>query len=128
MVGLELVDVVRLKEESGINVYYLVVCDLVSLFELVQFNVLEFYLWGSYVEVFEQVDWVVFDLDLGLDVFFVEVKKVVIDICKLLVQLELELFLCVFGGKGLYVVVLFNLGCDWDLIKCFVKGFVEVLV
>ncbi|MBD4105943.1 hypothetical protein GUH66_10220, partial [Xanthomonas citri pv. citri] len=40
--GLELVDSVRLKEDSGINAHYLVVRDAASLLELVQFNALEF--------------------------------------------------------------------------------------
>lgn len=36
--GLELVDSVKLKEDSGINAHYLVVRDAASLLELVQFN------------------------------------------------------------------------------------------
>ncbi len=125
--GLELVDSVRLKEDSGINAHYLVVRDAASLLELVQFNALEFHPWGSHAEAPDRADRVVFDLDPGPDVPFSEVKKAAVDIRKLLAQLELESFLRVSGGKGLHVVVPLNPGCDWDLTKRFAKGFADAL-
>jgi len=125
--GLELVDSVRLKEDSGINAHYLVVRDEVSVLELVQFNALEFHPWGSHGESPDRADRVVFDLDPGPEVPFSEVKKAAVDIRKLLAQLELESFLRVSGGKGLHVVVPLNPGCDWDLTKRFAKGFAEAL-
>ncbi|TDB33875.1 ATP-dependent DNA ligase, partial [Stenotrophomonas sp. TEPEL] len=125
--GLELVDSVRLKEDSGINAHYLVVRDAASLLELVQFNALEFHPWGSRAGNPDRADRVVFDLDPGPDVPFAEVKKAANDIRKLLAQLELESFLRVSGGKGLHVVVPLNPGCDWDLTKRFAKGFADAL-
>ncbi len=125
--GLELVDAVKLKEDSGINAHYLVVRDAASLLELVQFNALEFHPWGSHAEAPDRADRVVFDLDPGPDVPFAEVKKAATDIRKLLAQLELESFLRVSGGKGLHVVVPLNPGCDWDLTKRFAKGFADAL-
>ena len=125
--GLELVDSVRLKEDSGINAHYLVVRDAASLLELVQFNALEFHPWGSHAEAPDRADRVVFDLDPGPDVPFSDVKKAALDIRKLLEQLELESFLRVSGGKGLHVVVPLNPGCDWDLTKRFAKGFADAL-
>ncbi|CAD1790705.1 ATP-dependent DNA ligase [Xanthomonas arboricola pv. juglandis] len=125
--GLELVDAVRLKEDSGINAHYLVVRDAASLLELVQFNALEFHPWGSHAEAPDRADRVVFDLDPGPDVPFSEVKKAAVDIRKLLEQLELASFLRVSGGKGLHVVVPLNPGCDWDLTKRFAKGFADAL-
>ena len=125
--GLELVDSVKLKEDSGINAHYLVVRDAASLLELVQFNALEFHPWGSHAEEPERADRVVFDLDPGPDVPFAEVKRAATDIRKLLAQLELESFLRVSGGKGLHVVVPLNPGCDWDLTKRFAKGFADAL-
>lgn len=125
--GLELVDSVRLKEDSGINAHYLVVRDEASLLELVQFNALEFHPWGSHAEAPDRADRVVFDLDPGPDVPFSEVKKAAVDIRKLLEQLELASFLRVSGGKGFHVVVPLNPGCDWDLTKRFAKGFAEAL-
>lgn len=125
--GLELVDAVKLKEDSGINAHYLVVRDAASLLELVQFNALEFHPWGSHAEAPDRADRVVFDLDPGPDVPFAEVKRAATDIRKLLARLELESFLRVSGGKGLHVVVPLNPGCDWDLTKRFAKGFADAL-
>lgn len=125
--GLDLVDSVQLKEDSGINSHYLVVRDAASLLELVQFNALEFHPWGSHAEEPGRADRVVFDLDPGPDVPFAEVKQAAADIRKLLVRLELESFLRVSGGKGLHVVVPLNPGCDWDLTKRFAKGFADAL-
>lgn len=125
--GLERVDAVRLKEDSGINAHYLVVRDAASLLELVQFNALEFHPWGSHAAQPDRADRVVFDLDPGPDVPFDEVKRAATDIRRLLAQLELESFLRVSGGKGLHVVVPLNPGCDWDLTKRFAKGFADAL-
>ncbi len=125
--GLERVDTVKLKEESGTNANYLVVEDLPGLMELVQFNALEFHPWGSHAEEPDRADRVVFDLDPGEGVPFAEIKKAATDIRKLLEQLELESFLRVSGGKGLHVVVPLNPGCDWDLTKRFAHGFADAL-
>jgi len=125
--GLELVDSVRLKEDSGVNAHYLVVRDAASLLELVQFNALEFHPWGSHAEAPNRADRVVFDLDPGPGVPFDEVKRAAVEIRKLLEQLELQSFLRVSGGKGLHVVVPLNPGCDWDLTKRFAKGFADAL-
>jgi len=125
--GLERVDTVQLKEESGTNADYLVVEDLPGLMELVQFNALEFHPWGSHANEPDRADRVVFDLDPGEGVPFAEIKKAATDIRKLLEQLELESFLRVSGGKGLHVVVPLNPGCDWDLTKRFAHGFADAL-
>lgn len=125
--GLERVDTVKLKEESGANADYLVVEDLPGLMELVQFNALEFHPWGSHAAEPDRADRVVFDLDPGEGVPFAEIKKAATDIRKLLEQLELESFLRVSGGKGLHVVVPLNPGCDWDLTKRFAHGFADAL-
>ena len=125
--GLERVDTVKLKEESGANADYLVVEDLPGLMELVQFNALEFHPWGSHAQEPDRADRVVFDLDPGEGVPFSEIRKAATDIRKLLEQLELESFLRVSGGKGLHVVVPLNPGCDWDLTKRFAHGFADAL-
>ncbi len=125
--GLERVDTVKLKEESGANANYLVVEDLPGLMELVQFNALEFHPWGSHANEPDRADRVVFDLDPGEGVPFSEIKKAATDIRMLLEQLELESFLRVSGGKGLHVVVPLNPGCDWDLTKRFAHGFADAL-
>ncbi len=125
--GMDIVDTVRLKEESGTQGDYLVVRDAAGLMELVQFNTLEFHPWGSHAESPDRADRVVFDLDPGPGVAFSEVKKAATDIRDKLKELKLESFLRVSGGKGLHVVVPLRPGCDWDLTKRFAKGFAEAL-
>jgi len=125
--GFERVSTVRLKEESGANADYLVVEDVAGLMELVQFNALEFHPWGSHAWAAERADRIVFDLDPGSGVPFIEVKQAARDIRKLLEGLELESFLRVSGGKGLHVVVPLSPGCDWDLTKRFARSFAEAL-
>ena len=125
--GLERVSSVRLKEEGGINAWYLMVEDVAGLMELVQFNALEFHPWGAHASNPDVADRVVFDLDPGPDVPFAEVRRAAVDIRRLLEQLELESFLRVSGGKGLHVVVPLNPGCDWELTRRFAHGFADAL-
>src|SRR5690606_25836322 len=125
--GLELVSTQRLKEESGNNADYLVIEDAAGLLELVQFNAIEFHPWGAFAENPDTADRVVFDLDPGPGVSFPEIKSAATHIRKLLLQMELESFLRVSGGKGLHVVVPLNPGCDWDLTRRFAQGFAQAL-
>ncbi len=124
--GLELVDAVKLKEESGINAHYLVVRDPASLLELVQFNALEFHPWAATPKrPTRPIGW-----------------------CSIWIQDPA--FPCrgqesghrhpqtagaagtgvVPAGirrQGLHVVVPLDPGCDWDLTKRFARGFAEAL-
>lgn len=125
--GLERVDLIKLKEETGANANYLVVRDEQGLMELVQLNGLEFHPWGSMAEDPDRANRVIFDLDPGPNVSFAEVKKAAQDVRRLLEQMELESFLRTTGGKGLHVVVPLNPGCEWDLVKTFAGGFAEAL-
>lgn len=125
--GLEVVDLVRLKEEAGNNANYLVVNSAEALMELVQFNGLEFHPWGSHADDPDHADRVVFDLDPGPDVPFAEVKKSAVQVRDLLQQLGMKSFLRTTGGKGLHVVVPLKPGCHWDVVKRFAHAFAEAL-
>jgi bifunctional non-homologous end joining protein LigD len=125
--GLKRVDLVRLKEETGVNANYLVVRDAQGVLELVQFNALEFHPWGSTAEQPGVANRVVFDLDPGGDVPFAQVKQAAVHVRDLLKKIELQSFLRTSGGKGLHVVVPLNPGCEWDLVKRFARGFAEAL-
>lgn len=125
--GLEAVSFARLKEEAGNNANYLVVENAAALMELVQFNTLELHPWGARADAPDLADRVVFDLDPGPGVPFVEVKRAAVHVRKLLRQLELESFLRTTGGKGLHVVVPLDPGCEWDLVKRFAHGFADAL-
>ncbi len=125
--GLENVDAVKLKEESGSQADFLVVRDAQSVMELVQFNALEFHPWGSHAQLPHRADRIVFDLDPGPGVAWKEVVDAARKIRKLLEQLELASYLRTTGGKGLHVVVPLDPGCDWDIVKPFAHGFAETM-
>jgi bifunctional non-homologous end joining protein LigD len=125
--GLDQVDLVRLKEETGHNANYLVARTAAGVMELVQFNALEFHPWGSHAESPDRADRVVFDLDPGPGVPFEEVKRAALQVRDLLKQLELETFLRTTGGKGLHVVLPLNPGCEWGIVKRFARGFAEAM-
>ena len=125
--GLEQVDLVRLKEETGNNANYLVVRDAAGVMELVQLNALEFHPWGSHAEDPDVADRVIFDLDPGPNVPWSEVKAAAVHVRDLLKQIGLTSFLRTTGGKGLHVVVPLNPGCEWEVVKRFAKGFAEAL-
>src|SRR5690606_7287407 len=95
--GFELVDTVRLKEESGVRADYLVVNDVDALMELVQFNALEFHPWGAKADDPERADRIVFDLDPGPDVAWADVKSAARQIRDLLADVGLTSFLRASG-------------------------------
>lgn len=125
--GLEHMDAVKLKEETGTQADYLVARDARAVMEMVQFNALEFHPWGSHAETPEHADRLVFDLDPGPGVPWAEVVAAARQIRKLLEDLELVSYVRTSGGKGLHVVVPLNPGCDWDVVKPFARGFAETM-
>lgn len=125
--GLESVDAVKLKEESGNQADYLVARDGQSVMEMVQFNALEFHPWGSHAEQPDRADRIVFDLDPGPGVAWKEVVAAARQVKKLLEGLKLASFVRTSGGKGLHVVVPLDPGCDWDTVKRFAHGFADAM-
>lgn len=123
--GLERVDAVALKEESGARADYLVIRDAPGLMELVQFNALEFHPWGALAETPDRADRMVFDLDPGPGVAWREVVAAARQIRALLEALELRSYVRTSGGKGLHVVVPLAPSCDWSQVKPFAHGFAE---
>ncbi|MGX5729842.1 DNA ligase D [Pseudoxanthomonas beigongshangi] len=123
--GMQYVDSVPLKEESGQTEDYLVVRDARAVRELVQFNALEFHPWGAHAEDSDVADRVVFDLDPGADVPWTETVAAARQMRGLLEDAGLQSFVRTSGGKGLHVVVPLNPGCDWDLVRPFAHAFAE---
>ncbi|MGS1080050.1 DNA ligase D [Pseudoxanthomonas beigongshangi] len=123
--GMQYVDSVPLKEESGQTGDYLVVRDARAVRELVQFNALEFHPWGAQADDPERADRVVFDLDPGADLPWAEIVAAARQMRGLLEDAGLQSFVRTSGGKGLHVVVPLNPGCEWDLVKPFAHAFAE---
>jgi bifunctional non-homologous end joining protein LigD len=125
--GMQQVDSLRLREESGAQEDYLVVRDAAGLLELVQFNALEFHPWGAQAADPERADRLVFDLDPGPDVAWKEVVAAARTLRKRLQELGLASWLRTSGGKGLHVVVPLRPACAWPQAKAFAHGFAEAL-
>jgi len=123
--GMQYVDSVPLKEESGQTEDYLVVHDARAVRELVQFNALEFHPWGAQAKDPDVADRVVFDLDPGPDVPWSGIVAAARQMRGLLEDAGLQSFVRTSGGKGLHLVVPLNPGCDWDLVKPFAHAFAE---
>jgi len=125
--GLSRVDLVRLKEEGGNNANYLVANSPEAVMELVQFNSLEFHPWGAHADDPERADRIVFDLDPGPGVPWVEVKRAALQVRDLLKKLKLKSFLRTTGGKGLHVVMPLNPPVEWPAVKAFAKAVADAM-
>ena len=126
--GLELVDTVKLREESGDEADYLVVKNSRAIMELVQFNAIEFHPWGSTAKQPNRANRIVFDLDPGPNVPWSDVISAARRIRELLEALNLVSYVRTSGGKGLHVVVPLEPGNGWDVAKPFARSFAETMV
>lgn len=125
--GLRFVGTERLKEESGASAVYLYPTGPDSIIELVQYNAIEFHLWGSHVDNPDCADRVVFDLDPGPNVEWSRVKAAARLVHELLDQLKLKSYLRTTGGKGLHIVVPLNPPAPWEMVKEFAHSFAQTL-
>jgi bifunctional non-homologous end joining protein LigD len=107
---------------------YMSITDVSGLVTLVQMAALEIHVWGSRAKTPTKPDRLVFDLDPAPDVKFTVVKQAARTLRGLLKELKLESFLKTTGGKGLHVVVPFEEGPGWDVVKDFSRSLSAVLV
>lgn len=124
---LDVIESIEVLEGEG-KVCYMMVNDVVGLVVIVQMGVLELYVWGVIGWMLDKLDWVVFDFDLVLDVFWVMVVEGVQLVWGLFDEFGLDCFFKIFGGKGLYVMLFICLEYDWDVIKDWVYCLVVYLV
>ena len=106
------------KEENEEILYIDSVNGLIS---LVQMGAFEVHQWGSLRSDIDHADHIVFDLDPDPGVKWPIVRDAAFELRELLMQLELESFVKVTGGKGLHVQVPVDPIYDWDQIKGFSK-------
>lgn len=120
------VGAVPLRQKSG-EENYIYVEDLEGLLQLVQMNTLEFHTWGSTIDAPESPDRIIFDLDPGEGVAWVEVVTAARTIRSRLKKQGLESFVRLSGGKGLHVVCPIRRGPSWDQAKDFCGEFAAAL-
>ncbi len=123
--GLKHVSTVPLKEESGSTGDYVYVDDADAVFELVQFNALEFHPWGATAADPEHAQYLVFDLDPAPEIAWARVVAAAIDVRDLLGKAGLKSFVRTTGGKGLHVVVPLRPAAKWDKAKKFAHAVAE---
>lgn len=125
--GLEGVGKLRLREESGRWADYLVIEDAADVMALVQMNVIEFHPWGARADDPDLCDRMVFDLDPGPGVAWIQVKAAARLVRHRLREAGLESFLRTSGGKGLHVVVPLRPRCAWPQVKRFARAFAAAM-
>jgi bifunctional non-homologous end joining protein LigD len=125
--GVEGVDHVRIKENSGERGDYLVARDAAAVMQLVQFNALEFHPWGAKADAPDVADLLVFDLDPGPGVEWSAVRAAARKVRDMLAQIKLQSFLRTSGGKGLHVVVPLHPPVAWTTAKPFAQSFAMTL-
>jgi bifunctional non-homologous end joining protein LigD len=106
------VRVVQIQEQHKVG-DYLVIDDLAGLIALAQRNTIEFHTWNATVDRLETPDRLVFDLDPGPDVAWVEVVRAAKLVRSTLQDLDLQSWLKTTGGKGLHIVVPFVPEHEW---------------
>ena len=106
----------------------LTVDTLDALVSAAQLNVVEFHTWNSTVKRLDKPDRVIFDLDPGEGLNWLQVQEAALLVHTLLTELELKAWLKTSGGKGLHIVVPLAPRLDYDAVKGFSKTFVQHLV
>ena len=93
----------------------------------VQMNVLEFHTWNASVRSIETPDRLVFDLDPGKGVEWMDVCAAAMRVRAALRDCELEAFVKTSGGRGLHVVVPLRPRATWDSARAFALAIVQRL-
>ena len=96
---------VEVREEEGDLEPYPTVRTKAGLVSLVQYGVLEIHAWGARADRLESPDRLVFDLDPGPDVTWLDVVAAARDLRGRLASHELATWVKTSGGKGVHVVV-----------------------
>ncbi|AWH51707.1 DNA ligase D [Stenotrophomonas sp. ESTM1D_MKCIP4_1] len=120
------VHAVPLQQKSG-REDYVHIDDARGLLQLVQMNTLELHPWGATVADPEHPDRLVFDLDPGEGVSWAQVKSGARDVRDRLLQVGLQSFVRLSGGKGVHVVVPLQPKADWEQAKAFCEAFAQAM-
>ena len=114
---------IPIKEKDGSTEDYLYLDNVKGVLACVQMGTIEFHGWGSKVKKVEHPDRLVFDLDPDVGLDFKDVREAAVRIRDVLLELKLESFPLLTGGKGIHVVVPLNASADWVAVKSFADRF-----
>jgi bifunctional non-homologous end joining protein LigD len=126
--GFHRVQSVQLREVHGGSANYISVGGADEVFELVQFNALEFHPWATRVGDTEHTDYLIFDLDPGPGVNWPRVTAAAQLLRERCAAEGLTSFVRTSGGKGLHVVVPLRPAAPWNVAKAFAEAFAQSIV
>ncbi|MEP6778592.1 MAG: non-homologous end-joining DNA ligase [Gemmatimonadaceae bacterium] len=109
-------------EGSGEPLPYAFASTARDLVALVQHGVMEAHVWGSQYANLDKPDRLVLDLDPGPGVSWLTIKKAAVQTRELLLDLGLESWMKLTGGKGIHVVVPIDRRVEWDVVNAFAKA------
>jgi bifunctional non-homologous end joining protein LigD len=120
------IDVLRNRGVGGEQV--LAIHNLDGLIALVQAGVLEIHPWGSTIADWSHPDRLIFDLDPGPGVGWMEVVNAANEVRQRLEHdHRLKSFVKTSGGKGLHVIAPIEPAVDWDYAKAFTRSIAETM-
>ncbi len=115
----------RVPAKDGEEYFY--AADEKGILSMVQYNAVEFHVWGSKKAAQDRPDIMVFDLDPDEGLSLSDVRRGVRELKDVLDGLGLRSFLKTSGGKGYHVVVPFKSGVEVYTFRDFSKGIVEFM-
>ena len=118
---------VPITEKDGSTEDYMYVDNLAGVIAGVQMNTLEFHIWGSRIDRLEKPDRIIFDIDPDEGLSFGDVRQAALDIRDRLVEMGLQTFPMVTGGKGIHVIAPLTARTEWPEVKAFCRAFADRL-
>ena len=107
---------------------YYYIDNINGLLNEVQLNSIEFHIWTSNINNINKPDIMVFDLDPDEELDIDKVREGVMDVKKILDELNLKSYLKTSGGKGYHIVVHFKEYYTWKKFKEISKNIAHILV
>lgn len=120
--SIEGMEKVHFNEEGKTESQYFYIKNIEGLYSAVQLGTLEFHGWNVKKDKIDKPDMIIFDLDpdegMGID----KVREGVLNLKKILDELDLKSFLKISGGKGYHIVVPLDRKASYEKVKEFSKN------
>ena len=114
------------KSQQTDDVYFFLK-DKTQLLKQVQLGSIEFHTWGCKCDAFSKPDLMVFDLDPDQNLSLDKLRQGVLDLKRILDELELKSYLKTSGGKGYHVYAFFDRFSSWKSYESFCKNVAVLL-
>jgi bifunctional non-homologous end joining protein LigD len=118
---------VRIREKTKVG-EYLVADDIAGVVALIQMGMVEIHTWNVTVEDVERPNRIIWDLDPGPEVTWVQVVYAARALRDVLNELGLKSWVKTTGGRGLHIVVSIVPQRDWSECLTFSRAVADLLV